>query len=151
MNAHVPPIDWLVTDIDLDPFDAIDPRITQKARRLHRIHRWVFFPYCWTNEPSGALLLDRKYHPLCRKQPDGTVEILPVADIERAPLLKPKRLRFLYGSLDHPCDTDETQQRLLCMVRRLGLEDEVYRRYEALDRVFAERRRNFRRYLARLR
>ena len=147
MNAHFRTFDDSI--IDIDPFDVIDPRIAGKARRLHRVHRWVFFPYCWTTERGGgALLLDRKFHPLCRKRPDGAVEILRVVDIERAPLLKLKKLHFLYGSLDHPCDTEETQQRLLSMVRRLGLEEEVYNRYDALSRVFAERRRSFRRYLA---
>lgn len=49
MNAHCRSIeDWIVTDID--PFDTIDPRITEKARRLHRTKRWVFFPYGWWME-----------------------------------------------------------------------------------------------------
>lgn len=140
MNAHV----------YIHPFDIIDPRITEKARRLHRVRRWVFFPYGYWTEPNGSFVIfDRRCHPLARKRLDGSVQILPMIDLDRAPQIKFKRQHFLYGSFDHPCDTEETQQRLIGVVQRLGLEEEVYRRYDALDRALAARRRNFRRLLGR--
>jgi hypothetical protein len=149
MNAHCRSIDdWTVTD--LDPFDAIDPRITDKARGLHRVHRWVFFPY-GCGEANGAMtLFDGRFYPMARKNPDGSVEILPMLDFKHPPMIEFKKLRFLYGSFDHPSDDEKTQQRLLAMVGRLCLGEEVYRRYDAYYRKMAERRRNFRRYLANL-
>lgn len=147
MNAHVY-IDDL--PVDIHPFDVIDPRITEKARRLHRVRRWVFFPYGYWTEPDGSFVIfDRRYHPLARKRPDGSVQILPMADLDRAPQIKFKKQHFLYGSIDHPCDNEEMQQRLIRVVQRLGLEEEIHRRYELLHYALAARRRNFRRLLGR--
>lgn len=148
MNAHVPPTDWLAADIDLDPFDAIDPRIADKAKRLHRVHKWVFFPKGWVTEPGGSLLIfDGRLHPLCRKQPDGAVVVLPMGEFGHPPVFSLRKVRFLYEGFDHPCDTEETQQRLIRVVQRLGLQEEVYSRYDALHRQLAARRRNFGRLL----
>lgn len=150
MNAHVPPTDWLVTDIDLDPFDTIDPRITEKARRLHRTRRWIFFPFgYWTEADGSFVIFDRRYHPLARKRRDGSVQILPMVDYDRAPQIRFKKQHFLYGSIDHVCDTEETQQRLIGVVQRLGLEEEIHHRYDVLHRMLAARRRNARRLLSR--
>ncbi len=151
MNAHCRPIDdWIISDIDLNPFDAIDPRITDKARRLHRTRRWVFFPKgYWTERDGSFVIFDGRYHPLARKRPDGSVQILPMLDLDRAPRIKFKKEQFLYGGLDHPCDTEETQQRLIRVVQRLGLEEEIHHRYDVLHNVLAARRRNFRRLLGR--
>ena len=147
MNAHIY-IDDL--PVDVHPFDIIDPRITEKARRLHRTKRWVFFPYGWITEPGGSLLIfDGRLYPLCRKRPDGTVVIQSMVEFSHPPIFTLKKSRFLYGTIDHPCDDEETQQRLIGAVQRLGLEEEVYRRYDALHRALAARRRNFRRLLCR--
>ncbi|WOH68650.1 hypothetical protein [Bradyrhizobium sp. BWA-3-5] len=148
MNAHVHQDDWNVFDID--PFDTIDARITEKARRLHRTRRWVFFPYgYWTEKDGAFVVFDRRYHPLARKRRDGSVQILPMLDLDRAARIEFKKQHFLYGSIDHPCDTEETQQRLIGVVRRLGLEEEIHHRYDVLHNVWAARRRNFRRLLCR--
>ncbi|MEH2574441.1 hypothetical protein [Bradyrhizobium sp. AZCC 1708] len=148
MNAHFRTFDDSIVDIDL--FDVIDPRIADKARRLHRVHKWVFFPKGWITEPDGSLLIfDGRLYPLCRKRPDGTVVVLPMIEFGHPPIFPLKKPRFLYGSIDHPCDDEETQQRLIGAVQRLGLEEEVYRRYDALHRALAARRRNFRRLLCR--
>jgi len=150
VNAHVPPTDWLVNDIKLDPFDALDPRIADKARRLHRVHKWIFFPKGWITEPGRSLqMFDGRLYPLCRKQPDGAVVILPMVEFGHPPIFSLRKPRFLYGSFDHPCDTEETQQRLIGVVQRLGLQEEVHSRYDALHRELAARRRNFRRLLGR--
>lgn len=147
MNTHIHPNDWNV--VDIDPFDAIDPRITDKARRLHRTKRWVFFPYGWWTEAGGSLVVfDRRHHPLCRKLPDGTVTILPMLDLDRALRIKFRKQYFLYGSIDHPCDNKDTQMCLIGAVQRLGLEEEIHHRYDVLHCVLAERRRNFRRLLS---
>src|SRR5689334_14142062 len=111
MNAHCRSIeDWIVTDTEV--LDAFDPRITDKARGLHRTRRWVFFPYGWWTEAGGSLVVfDRRYHPLCRKLADGTVTILSMLDLDRAPRIKFRKQHFLYGSIDHPCDNEDTQLR----------------------------------------
>ncbi len=120
MNARVPYDDWNV--VDIDPFDTIDPRIADKAKRLHRAHRWMFFPKGWITEPGGSLLIfDGRLYPLCRKQPDGTVVIQSMAEFSLPPIFALKKPRFLYGTIDHPCDDEETQQRLIGAVQRLGL------------------------------
>jgi hypothetical protein len=140
--------DWIVTDIH--PFDTIDPRITEKSSRLHRTMRWVFFPYGWWAEADRSLVVfDRRYHPLCRKHPDGTVTILPMLDLDRAPQIKFRKQHFLYRGIDHPCDNEDTQQRLIGAVQRLGLEEEIHHRYDVLHCTLAARRRNFRRLLSR--
>lgn len=146
MNAHCRTFDdFSVTDIHL--LDAIDPRITDKARGLHRVHKWVFFPKGWVTEPGGSLLIfDGRLYPLCRKHSDGTVVVLPMGEFGHPPMFPLERPGFLYG-IKHPCDDEETQQRLIRAVQRLGLEEEVYLRYDAYNRAMAERRRNFRRYL----
>ena len=96
------------------------------------------------------VIFDRRYHPMARKRPDGAIEILPMLVLDPALQIKFKKQHFLYsGGLDHPCDNAETQRRLLGAVRRLGLENEIHRRYDALCRELASRRRNFRRYLGR--
>jgi hypothetical protein len=136
--------------VDIDRFDVIDPRIADKARPLHRVHKWVFFPRGWITEPGGSLLIfDGRLYPLCRKRPDGRVVILPMVEFGHPPIFTLRKPRFLYGSIDHPCDDEETQQRLIGAVQRLGLEEEVYRRYDALHRELAARRRNFRRLICR--
>lgn len=146
MNVHVRNDDW----IDVNPLGIIDPRIAEKARRLHRTRRWLFFPYgYWTEGDGSFVIFDRRYHPLARKRRDGSVEILHMLDLDRAPLIKFKKQHLLYGSIDHPCDTGETQRRLIGVVQRLGLEQEVHHRYEALHRALAARRRNFLRLLGR--
>ena len=149
MNAHCRTFeDFSVSDID--PFDTIDPRIAKKARRLHRTRRWVFFPYGWWTEADKSLVVfDRRYHPLCRKRTDDTVEILPMVDLDRAPRIKFRKQHFLYGSIDHPCDNEDTQLRLIGAVQRLGLEEEIHHRYDVLHRVLAARRRSFRRLICR--
>jgi hypothetical protein len=147
MNAHARAIDDFAIG-HIDPFDTIDPEITHNAKGLWRIYRWAFFPAGWWVEADGSLVIfDRRYHPLCRKRPDGSIEVLPMKDFDTPMHIKFKSQHRLYsGGLDHACDDERTQQRLLGVVQRLGIEDEVARRYAAYQRRKAEARRRFLRH-----
>jgi hypothetical protein len=82
-NAHIRSLDDFAID-DIDPFDTIDPRITYAARGLHRVYRWSFFPYGWWTEAGGSVVIfDRRYHPLCRKRSDASIEVLPMMDFNK--------------------------------------------------------------------
>lgn len=147
MNAHACLIDDFAVE-QIDPFDTIDPEITFNARGLHRVYRWVFFPYGWWEEVGGSVVIfDRRGHPLCRKRPDGSVEVLPMVNLNNPMSIGGRNPRFLYsGGLDHACESEATQQRLLRVVQRLGIEDEVARRYAAYHRWKIEARRRFLRH-----
>lgn len=97
MNAHARSIDAFAID-PIDPFDTIDPEITHDARGLHRVYRWFAFPAGWWTEADGSLVIfDRRYHPLCRKRPDGSVEILPMKDFNKPLQIKFKSEQRLYS------------------------------------------------------
>ncbi|MGM4915887.1 hypothetical protein [Tardiphaga sp. 813_E8_N1_3] len=147
MNAHTRSIEFSDSEF-LDPFDTIDPAITQNARGLHRVRRWVFFPYGWWEEADGSLVIfDRRSHPLCRKRLDGSIEVLPMLNFNMPLSIKFKAQHFLYsGGRDHACEDEKTQQRLLRIVQRLGIENEVSSRYEAFQVERLGRRRRFLRH-----
>jgi hypothetical protein len=144
MNAHVRSID----EFAIDPFDTINPQITENARGMHRVRRWAFFPYGWFEEADGSLLIfDRLFFSLCRKRPDNTIEALPMVRLDWRERVKFKSRHYLYsGGADHACDNEKTQQLLIGIVQRLGIEDEVARRYAAYQRRKIEARRRFLRH-----
>lgn len=147
MNAHARSFDNFAIE-QIDPFDTIDPQIVHNARSLHRVYRWFAFPAGWWTEADGShVIFDRRYHPLCRKRPDGSVEVLPMTDFNHPQQIKFKSQHRLYsGGPDHVCESEETQQRLIRIVQRLGIEDEVARRYAAYQRRKSEARRRFLRH-----
>lgn len=144
MNAQARSIDFPHIE-HIDPFDTIDPEITFNARGLHRVYRWVFFPYGWWEEVGGSVVIfDRRFHPLCRKRTDGSIEVLPMEDINRHRSIQYQRQSFIYyGNIDHPCENKLTQRKLLAAVQRLGIEDEISRRYAAYHYRKVEARRRF--------
>ncbi len=147
MNAHARD-DFAIEY--LDPFDAIDidPRITYAARGLHRVYRWVFFPAGWWTEADGSFVIfDRRYHPLCRKLSDGSIQVLTLKDFNNPLRIKFRSQHHLYsGGSDHVCEDEKTQQLVLRVTQRLGIQDEVARRYDAYRRDRLARRRRFLRH-----
>lgn len=147
MNAHVRPIDF--DEIQIHPFDLIDPSIRPAAHGIHRVYKWCFFPAGYWEEADGSFVIfDRRYHPLARKRTNGSIEVLPVANFDKPMRIAFRRQHFLYsGGADHPCENERTQQRLIGVVQRLGIEGEVARRYETYRLSKLERRRQLLRSL----
>ena len=86
-------------------------------------------PYGWWTEASGAhVIYDRKYRPICRKHIDGRVEIVP-SDT----WIVFESSRHFYCGPDYPYTCPEARSRVLGVVQRLGLADEIKRR-RSLDR-----------------
>jgi hypothetical protein len=107
--------------------DTIDDRAL--IAHMRRVTEWICFPYGWWTEASGAhVIYDRKYRPICRKHTDGRVEIVP-SDT----WIIFESSRHFYCSPDTPYTCPEARDRVLGVVYRLGLADEIKRR-RSLDR-----------------
>jgi hypothetical protein len=96
---------------------------------MRRVTEWSCFPYGWWTEASGAhVVYDRKYRPICRKHTDGRVEIVPSET-----WITFESSRHFYCSPETPYTCPEARSRVLGVVQRLGLADEIKRR-RSLDR-----------------
>jgi hypothetical protein len=121
------------TMIDVAANDARQARGTVVDRALiahvRRAADWHVMPYGWWTEVSGAhVIFDRKYRPLCRRHNDGHVEIVP-SDTWTIWVKED----WLYSSPDTPYTRPKARNRVLGVVQRLGLADEIKRR-RSLDR-----------------
>ncbi len=88
-------------------------------------HAWRFAPYGWYSEPGGSYVpFDRDYHPIARKKPDGSVEIVPPdawIDFEDQ--------HWFYGARGTlPSDNRDVADRIRGVIARLGIRDEIIRR-----------------------
>lgn len=122
----------------------VHPAIPRMARGLQRQRRFDWLPYGYVTEPDGAFLIfDRKTIPLCRKRPNGDVEV--VAQKSGAPIIADrKRVTYLhFTGHDHPCESEATVRKLIAAVHRLGIEAEIFRRYQASYKRRLESRRAF--------
>jgi hypothetical protein len=135
--------------------EEIDPGIARLLRGMQQERRWALLPYGWWTEADGSFVIfDRGYHLICRKRSNGTVEILPFActgnfsrktDDSR---IEWTSQRWLYTGLAHPARDAVSRLRVLGVVERLGLRDEIIRRREAADREWSQRRKYLRRLAA---
>jgi hypothetical protein len=111
-----------------------DPDFAPLLNGRHYLARWRIFPYGWWDEGDGRVVIfDRKYRPICRRYPDRRVEI--VASNQE---IKFVGQTWLYGTDgSHPCDDRRARERVLGVVRRLGLVDELRhrRRLESRGRL----------------
>lgn len=94
---------------------------------------------------------------MCRKHPSGTVEILPFArTINRSRKADDLWIdwvdeRRLYTGTTHPANDARSRRRVLGVVQRLGLADEIIRRREVADREWNLYRRSIRQRVIRSR
>ncbi|RWQ70763.1 MAG: hypothetical protein EOS85_26680 [Mesorhizobium sp.] len=103
-----------------------DPDTSAFLGALQRTARWNLWPAGYWTEPDGSFVIfDRKYRPLCRKRPDGSIEILPsdawINWIEERRLYETPRF-------PHPDNSRDTRDMLAGVVERLGIADEIKRR-----------------------
>lgn len=141
--------------MDVENIEDIDPGIAGLLRGMQLARRWALFPYGWWQEADGSsVIFDRGYRLICRKRPSGAVEILPCARTGN-PVRKTDDLwidwvdqRWLYTGLTHPARDELSRLRVLGVVQRLGLRDEIIRRREAADREWSQRRKYLRRLAA---
>jgi hypothetical protein len=108
------------------PHNVINDRAL--IAHMHRFTEWICFPYGYWNEACGAhVIFDRKYRPICRHT-DGKVEIIP----SDSWILFESSSHF-YCSPITPYTCPKARSRVLGVVQRLGLADEIKRR-RSLDR-----------------
>lgn len=144
----------LSRDLDMS-VEENDPGIANLLCGMRRERRWAPFPYGWWLEADGSFVIfDRGYRLLCRKHPTGFVEILPFARTINCSR-KADDLwidwvdeRRLYTGTTHPANDAQSRQRVLGVVQRLGLADEIIRRREVADREWRLYRRSIRRRAA---
>lgn len=118
MNMHV-----ATAAADRGSF-LIDRDTRDFLRILTRMHAWKIWPYGWWTEADGSFVVfDGKYRPMCRKRPNGQVELLP-SDMT----IDYVDQRYLYTYSTHPENCHETRERLDGVVARLGLGREIERR-----------------------
>jgi hypothetical protein len=114
------------------PFEAPQAHTTIDDRALiahmRRVTDWRCMPYGWWTEASGAhVIYDRQYRPICRHT-DGQVEIVPSDS-----WITFESSSHFYCGPDYPYTCPEARDRVLGVVYRLGLVDEIKRRRD-LDR-----------------
>jgi hypothetical protein len=115
------------------PFEAPQAHTTIDDRALiahmRRVADWRVMPYGWWTEASGAhVIYDRQYRPICRKHTDGRVEIIPSNS-----WITFESSHHFYCGPDYPYTCPEARSRVLGVVQRLGLAEEIKRR-RSLDR-----------------
>lgn len=138
----------LCRTFDVASAEEIDPGIANLLRGMQRDRRWSPFPYGWWTEADGShVIFDRGYRLICRKRSNGSIEILPFARTGN-PVRKTDDLwidwidqRWLYNGLTHPARDASSRLRVLGVVQRLSLADEIVRRREAADREWSLRRK----------
>ena len=135
--------------------EEIDPGIASLLRGMQRERRWSSAPYGWWTEANGSFVIfDRGYRLICRKRPNGAVEILPFActgNFSRKTddlWIEWNSQRWLYTGLTHPTRDALSRRRVLGVVQRLALADEIIRRREVADREWSLRRKFIRRLAA---
>jgi hypothetical protein len=140
---------------NVENVEEIDPGIANLLRGMQRERRWALFPYGWWTEADGSFVIfDRGYRLICRKRPNGAVEILPFActgNFSRKTddlWIEWTSQRWLYTGLAHPARGALSRHRVLGVVQRLGLADEIIRRREVADREWSLRRKYLRRRAA---
>jgi hypothetical protein len=128
-------------DFNVENVEEIDPGIANLLRGMQRERRWAPFPYGWWTEADGSFVIfDRGYRLICRKRLNGAVEILPfacTADFSRKTddlWIERVAQNWLYTGLTHPARDARSRQRVLGVVERLCLADEIIRRREVADR-----------------
>jgi len=124
MNAHVDTGSCLPFTVEYE-LDGLARGLTS-WRGTARFRSWNIFPYGWWEEADGSLVIfDRRYRPLCRKGPDGYVEILRPSD--RISYIKQSHI---YRLSEHPADNPVMKRRIYGIVHRLGLLPELSRRQQ---------------------
>lgn len=133
-----------VSPVENDPIE-IDNGINDLVRGLHKAARWSFFPYLWFGEADrSCVIVDRRYRLVCRKHATGAIEILPFVRVENEAdenwisIVSQNRI---YTDFSHPADDANSRQRVLGIVQRLGLKDEIVRRREIFHREWLMRRK----------
>lgn len=115
-----------------------DPDVAKLIIGMKKAAQWSIFPYIYFREADGSsVVLDRRYRLICRHRQNGTVEILPFVRTDVATSKHWIRLvsqHRLYTDFSHPADDEASRQRVLGVVERLGLKDEIIRRRQALRR-----------------
>lgn len=81
---------------------------------------WRLFPFgFWTEDDGSYVIFDMDRRPICRKKPDGTVEVLrATASID------PVAERQLYGD-EGPSEKLTYTKQCLELVERLGICEEI--------------------------
>lgn len=141
--------------MEAENVEDIDPGIASLLRGMQLARRWALFPYGWWQEADGSsVIFDRGYRLICRKRPNGAIEILPFARTGNFGR-KVDELwidwvdqRWLYRGVTHPARDELSRLRVLGVVQRLGLRDEIVRRREVADREWSQRRQYLRRRAA---
>ena len=135
--------------------EEIDPGIASLLRGMQRERRWSSAPYGWWTEANGSFVIfDRGYRLICRKRPNGAVEILPFActgNFSRKTddlWIEWNSQRWLYTGLTDPTRDALSRRRVLGVVQRLALADEIIRRREVADREWSLGRKFIRRLAA---
>jgi hypothetical protein len=145
----------LARTFSVENVEDTDPGIANLLRGMQQERRWAPFPYGWWTEADGSFVIfDRGYRLICRKHTSGWVEILPFACTDNFGR-KADDLwidwvdqRWLYTGLTHPARDALSRSRVLGVVQRLGLADEIVRRREVADRQWSLRRKYSRRRVA---
>jgi hypothetical protein len=110
----------------LDGTLEIDPDVRKLLRQLRHAARWSLLPYGWWTDADGSFVIfDGRYRPICRKRPHGSIEIVApgtwIAYVGQS---------WLYRGLVHPDNNAAARDRVLGVVQRLDLADEIARRRE---------------------
>ncbi|MCP1738200.1 hypothetical protein [Bradyrhizobium japonicum] len=145
----------LARAVSVEDVEYTDPAIANLLHGMQQERRWSTFPYGWWTEADGSFVIfDRGYRLICRKRTRGSVEILPFACTGN-PTRKTDDLwidwvdqRWLYTGVTHPARDELSRLRVLGVVQRLGLRDEIVRRREVADREWTQRRQYLRRRAA---
>ncbi|MGO3934487.1 hypothetical protein NP284_40095 [Rhodopseudomonas pseudopalustris] len=132
MNAHCRAFDG-------DSVIEIDPDVAKLIVGMKKAARWSLLPYGWFEESDGSyVIFDRRYRLLCLTRPNGYVQILPFAEQAMretdANWIRWRSQHWIYSDLTHPDCNAFSRSRVLGVVERLGLKDEIIRRREVLRR-----------------
>ncbi|MBR0787768.1 hypothetical protein JQ631_01730 [Bradyrhizobium manausense] len=145
----------LARAVNVNDVEEIDPGIANLLRGMQRDRRWSPFPYGWWTEADGShVIFDRGYRLICRKRANGSIEIFPFASTANFARMTDDLWidwidqRWLYRGPAHPARDEFSRLRVLGVVHRLGLQDEIVRRREAADHEWSQRRKYLRRRVA---
>jgi hypothetical protein len=110
----------------------LDPLIHRaKARKLRKPKRWQVcraLPYgTWTEDNGAVVFFDLDYAPLCRRHPDGRVELVG-PDV----WIRWHRQEWLYEGKTNPDWCKATRKKLDKLVAELGIADVVLTRAVAM-------------------
>lgn len=118
-----------------------DPGIASLLQGMQRERRWAPFPYGWWTKADGSFVIfDRGYRLICHRRLNGSIEILPFACTSnfgrKADDLWIERVDqcWIYTGSTHPARDARSRHRVLGVVERLGLTNEIIRRRDVADR-----------------